>query len=420
MILSKDFEKILNLILEMSKEENYYKLLEDILEVGMNISNADGGTLYLLKEDKLEFFFMITKSLNIKEGGINKKINLPPVNINSESVAALCAKSKRVINVRDVYSDKQFNWTKPKEYDKLTGYHTESVLVLPLFDKKKNILGVMQLINATLFKNVVPFSYDVETILTTLSTLSGILLDNMYLYNSDRQLLNSFINIFIKAIDNKSKQNINKTIKEFINYLDVEDYKNKENDIIFASNLFDIGSLYLSNSNKLDIDLILTRYELISYYIEINYKNNLDKYNKEIELINNSKKFIVNINNKNKLDNNDISFAKEINKIKYVINNKDYYLLNNNEYDILINNNSISDKTSEILNDLSLDDRYIDIKNIIINFSKFINKEEVDNNLYKYVNILALAYLYEQNDINILNEYDFDLELKNKFIKFIG
>ena len=48
MILSKDVEKILSVITEMSKEENYYKLLEDILEVGMQISNCDGGTLYLL------------------------------------------------------------------------------------------------------------------------------------------------------------------------------------------------------------------------------------------------------------------------------------------------------------------------------------------------------------------------------------
>ena len=184
MILSKDVEKILSVITEMSKEENYYKLLEDILEVGMQISNCDGGTLYLLNNDKLEFFFMITKSLNIKDGGYEKKINLPPVDINSPSVAALCAKAKKIINVPDVYSDKTYNWEGPRRYDEKTGYHTESVLVLPLFDKQKNVLGVMQLINAVLFKKVVPFSYDVERILYSLSSLSGILLDNINLYDS--------------------------------------------------------------------------------------------------------------------------------------------------------------------------------------------------------------------------------------------
>ena len=184
MILSKDVEKILSVITEMSKEENYYKLLEDILEVGMQISNCDGGTLYLLNGDKLEFFFMITKSLNIKDGGKEKKINLPPVDINSPSVAALCAKTKNIINVPDVYSDKTYNWEGPRKYDEKTGYHTESVLVLPLFDKKKNVLGVMQLINAVLFKKVVPFSYDVERILYSLSCLSGILLDNINLYDN--------------------------------------------------------------------------------------------------------------------------------------------------------------------------------------------------------------------------------------------
>ena len=48
MILNKDMEKILDVITNMSKEDNYYKLLEDILETSMEISNCDGGTLYLL------------------------------------------------------------------------------------------------------------------------------------------------------------------------------------------------------------------------------------------------------------------------------------------------------------------------------------------------------------------------------------
>jgi len=179
MILSKDMEKVLEVITKMSKEDNYYKLLEDILEIGMSISNCDGGTLYLLKDNKLEFFFMITKSLNIKDGGIDKKINLPALDINSPAVAALCAKSKNIINVEDVYSDKLYNWSGPKKYDELTGYHTESVLVLPIFDMDKNVIGVMQLINAVLFKKVVPFSYDVERILASLSALAGILLDKL-------------------------------------------------------------------------------------------------------------------------------------------------------------------------------------------------------------------------------------------------
>ena len=194
MILNKDVEKILDVITQMSKEDNYYKLLEEILEIGMQISNCDGGTLYILNEDKLEFFFMITKSMNIKDGGVDKKINLPPVDINSPSVAALCAKSKKVINVSDVYSDKVYNWSGPMKYDALTGYHTQSVLVLPLFDKEKNVLGVMQLINAVMFKKVVPFSYDVEKTLYSLSSLSGVLLDNVNLYQNGKE--NTLFNLY--------------------------------------------------------------------------------------------------------------------------------------------------------------------------------------------------------------------------------
>ena len=86
----------------------------------------------------------------------------------------MCAKSKKIINVEDVYSDKSYNWSGPMKYDELTGYHTESVLVLPLLDREKNVLGVMQLINAVQFKKVVPFSYDVQKIIYSLSSLSGV------------------------------------------------------------------------------------------------------------------------------------------------------------------------------------------------------------------------------------------------------
>ena len=322
MILSKDLEKILSVITEMSKEENYYKLLEDILEVGMDISNCDGGTLYLLNGNKLEFFFMITKSLNIKDGGVGKKIDLPPVDINSPSVAALCAKSKRIINVKDVYSDKTFNWSGPMKYDELTGYHTESVLVLPLFDKEKNVLGVMQLINAVLFKKVVPFSYDVEQILYTLSSLSGILLDNMNLYNNTKELLGSFANILVKSIDNNDdkeiKEKISNTIIEFIDYLNYKEYdsisNNIKEEIALASKLLveNVSDDAKAKLNEIDFGKKYCHVKdiVIGYYSFIN--NNII----ENEDINKYVNILAICNLSNKLDKKD--FKKKLSEYNFI------------------------------------------------------------------------------------------------------
>ena len=52
MLLNNELEKVLKITIDLSNERDYTKLLMEILEAGMDISNADGGTLYLLNEDK--------------------------------------------------------------------------------------------------------------------------------------------------------------------------------------------------------------------------------------------------------------------------------------------------------------------------------------------------------------------------------
>ncbi|GIS70916.1 MAG: hypothetical protein CM1200mP10_04930 [Candidatus Neomarinimicrobiota bacterium] len=60
--------------LALSKEKDMEKLLEMILLEAKRISNADGGTLYMMIDDqRLKFSIMITNSLNIHMGGTSGK-----------------------------------------------------------------------------------------------------------------------------------------------------------------------------------------------------------------------------------------------------------------------------------------------------------------------------------------------------------
>ena len=316
MILNKDMEKILSVITEMSRESNYYKLLEDILEVGMDISHADGGTLYLLKNEKLEFFFMITKSLEIKQGGVNEAIDLPPVDLESTSVAALCARLKKIINVSDVYSDLEYNWSGPKKYDEITGYHTKSVLVLPLFDKEKNVLGVMQLINAQNQNEIIPFSKDIEGTLSSLSTISGVLLDNINLYDNVKALLDSFVRSMVKAIESRTPYNASHTTNvakycgEFVDYLNnngldsISD--NDKEELVMGAMLHDVGKMIIKEEilNKATrfaslLPKMKMRYQLILDELEIKYLRNEiseKEYNEETKLINETSEFVSRLN----------------------------------------------------------------------------------------------------------------------------
>ena len=288
MIMSKDLKKILDIGISLSSEKNSKKLLSKILNFSMEISNCDAATLYLLKDDNLYFTLMRTKSLNISKG-FDDEINLPPVNINAKSVAAIAAKEKRIINIKDVYNDKKYDLEGPKKYDSLTGYHTKSMLVFPLMNKDDDILGVMQLINACDNNSkITSFRKNIVEVIYSLASMTSILLLNDKLYEEINTLLDSFVNAMVSAIDQRTPYNAFHSINvkrlsvNFCYYLnDFNLAKIKENNIEelkMASMLHDIGKIIipievLNKANRFEnkIDKMLLRYNLILSEIKNHY-----------------------------------------------------------------------------------------------------------------------------------------------------
>jgi len=144
---------------------------EIMLELSQEITglfNADRLTIYALSEDKQS---IISK---IKTGLVSfKDLRLP---INDQSIAGFVAVNKKIINIRDVYDDKELKAYSPqlnflKQVDLKTGYRTKQMLVGPVSDPQtKELVGVVQLINA---KNGQPFPPAMEEGMTHLcETLS--------------------------------------------------------------------------------------------------------------------------------------------------------------------------------------------------------------------------------------------------------
>ena len=66
--------QLLNAIgIALSQERDTNKLLETILIAAKNLTHADGGTLYRLMDDKLQFEIVRTDSLSIAMGGTSGK-----------------------------------------------------------------------------------------------------------------------------------------------------------------------------------------------------------------------------------------------------------------------------------------------------------------------------------------------------------
>ena len=202
--------------LSLSTEDDINVIFELIMVEAKNITNADGRTLYMISDDgqTMKFEIMQTDSMDFSQGGTTGvKITIPPMqlfdeegNPNHSSNVAYSANTGKTANIKDVYTAKGFDFTGPKNFDKNTGYKTKSVMSVPLKNHENDIVGVMQLINATHNKSgkVVAFSDDMQKQIESLASQGAVALTNKRLVAELKNLFESFIQLIATAIDKKS------------------------------------------------------------------------------------------------------------------------------------------------------------------------------------------------------------------------
>ena len=165
--------KKLNAIgIALSKEQGITRLLETILVAAKNITNADGGTIYLMEgegtERILKFEIIRTDSLHIAMGGTTgEPIPFYPVKLtgedgkpNNSMVVAYAALHDCTVNIDDAYIVDGFDFSGTKRFDKKNGYRSKSFLTVPMKNHESEIIGVLQLINAQhkLEKSIISFT----------------------------------------------------------------------------------------------------------------------------------------------------------------------------------------------------------------------------------------------------------------------
>ena len=219
-------DKLLEIGIALSGEKNPNRLLRTILNAAMDITNCDGGTLYTVEGEALEFKIMVTESMGVDKSWEDGTINLPPVPLRPENVCARSALDKSLIIVPDVYNDERFDFSGPQRYDKMTGYRTMSMMVVPMQDDYGDVIGVLQLINALDSDNeIVPFDEGYRPVILSLASQAAIRLTNMNYSEEIIETLDSFVRVMSTAIDARSPYNANHTRnmvkygERFLNYL---------------------------------------------------------------------------------------------------------------------------------------------------------------------------------------------------------
>ena len=293
--------------ISLSAESNRDKLLETILVQAKNFTNCDGGTLYMMSDDKkhLEFNVVQTDSLDIKMGGTNNEITWPALPLNDENgeenrkmVAALCAIEGELINIEDVYETQEFNFEGTKKFDANTNFRSQSMLVIPMKNYSGEVVGVLQLINRQNEEGiVVGFNKDDEESTLSLASQAAMAITNLKLINELEELLESFIRSIASAIDSKSPYtgghvrkvaDLSVLIAKALNSAENGTYKNIEysydelNEIRISALMHDIGKI---TTPEYVVDKA-TKLETITDRIHsIKYKFEIVKRDLEIELL---------------------------------------------------------------------------------------------------------------------------------------
>lgn len=229
---ASQLERLYKVGVALSAERNKDRLVEMILLEAKELTQADGGTLYLTMEDDdgdqqddthpadarhepthLRFAILRNDTLGVARGGTTgEAIDLYPIPLygadgtpNHKNIASYCATTKQSVNVADAYSEPGFDFAGTKAFDKKTGYRSQSFLAIPMLNNESRVIGVLQLINARDDDGVpVPFDARSQEIVEALASQAAIALDNQHLLHAQKQLLESFIKLIANAIDEKS------------------------------------------------------------------------------------------------------------------------------------------------------------------------------------------------------------------------
>lgn len=141
--------KILSFSRYISQYEDINTVLDVTLENIRELTGADAGTFYLLENDGLRFAYVQNDTL-FADNNTNKQLytnSLLP--IDDRSIAGHVALTKKILNIPDVEEmPAELSFKFNRSYDKASGYHTVSMLVLPMLGVGNKLVAVLQLINS--------------------------------------------------------------------------------------------------------------------------------------------------------------------------------------------------------------------------------------------------------------------------------
>lgn len=194
-------------------ERDLEKLLERILSSARELVCADAGSLYLLedRDGAKSLRFMLAQN-----DSVPLAFSTWSVPVDDSSLAGFVAWSGDCVAVEDVRflpSDAPYRFN--ARFDQISGYHSRSLLTVPMATRTGEIVGVLQLINrkrdprATIRTSrdadrwVVPFSQADVAVIRALASQAAVAIENGRLVAEIERLFESFVRAAVMAIEQR-------------------------------------------------------------------------------------------------------------------------------------------------------------------------------------------------------------------------
>ncbi len=308
-LLSRNLEKLTQIGIALSAEQNHHRLLDMILTHSRELSNADAGSLYLVEESedgKKNLRFMHTQ--NDSKRIPFKQFVMPAT---KASISGYVAVTGETLNIPDVYHlpegvEYGFN----KSFDQSVGYRSKSMLVVPMRDHQNEITGVLQLINAkpsveirisdpeAAERHVIPFLPALEQLIASLASQAAVALENSMLLESIVRTFEGLVKASVHAIEQRDPTTsghservteLTCTLAQALSetkegrYADVSFTEEQMRELRYAGLLHDFGKIgvrehVLVKANKLypmELEVVKSRFALIKRTIQSEYQEKM-------------------------------------------------------------------------------------------------------------------------------------------------
>jgi response regulator RpfG family c-di-GMP phosphodiesterase len=204
--VNQKLEKIVATGIELGYEREHHVLMRKILLAGKSLLHCDSGILLLKTEQDTLRFAIYTEGMELPTFEV--PLYDPQTGLANVQLAPVyCVVKRTSVVINDVPNETHFDMAHQRAFDSLCDYKTLSLLSIPLASRGGKIFGVMQFCNALdpLHNQVVHFDQEQVRFVEALATQAAMLLDNFQLGESQRQVMDAFIQLLADAIDAKSQ-----------------------------------------------------------------------------------------------------------------------------------------------------------------------------------------------------------------------